>query len=485
MAKLLFISDSYLNESLGIMYLSAYLKANGHSVYLTLLSEHKKADGLISLVREVNPDLVGFSVMTPQVNIFRNISKLIKETTNYTVIWGGAHCITMPQEVIGKEAVDIVCTGEGEEPLLTLMNRLDTKNSYDDIDSLWVRKKEGWLRNDIGRLEADLDKYPFPDRALYYDKYPLLKNFPLKRLITQRGCPYNCAYCFEPTMKELYRGKGNLVRRHSAGYVIAEIKNITSRYRTRAIHFSDDTFNLNRVWLIDFLKKYKENVGLPFTCNISVLLIDEEMVSKFKDAGCKGLVFGLEHGVERIRMDVLNKKIKNKDYLETARLLRKYKLRFVVNTLFCVPDESLEDAIESVRFVQRLKPLGIKANILKIYKGTLLGKLIFERGQYEDTGEFTFRYKDPRNEHDFKKNMLWAGYLFIKFPILLNFSKGILCFPLSRFLMPLVLFSHWFDIKFFSIPLPQAFAYFWHSRSIFIRGIPSEQVDNYNMKIKA
>lgn len=472
MAKILFISDNFINESLGIMYLSSYLKAHGHRVNLSLLSEYKRIDGLLGFIKDTGPDLIAFSVMTPQVNTFRSITKIIKENTHCRIIWGGPHCIFMPENVLENEDADIICTGEGEEALLTLMNRLDAQEDYSDIPSLWLKKGDGWIKNDIGCLESNLDKYPFPDRELYYGKYPLLRNFTVKRLITQRGCPYQCSYCFEPMFKDLYRGKGRLIRRHSVNYVIGEIKEIIRRYPTRTIHFSDDTFNFNRGWVMDFLSEYKENINLPFTCNISVLNIDEGVVKKFKSSGCNGVVFGLESGIENIRMNLLNKKIPNKKYIEVSRLLLRHNLKFITNMLFCLPNETLDDAIESIRFAKSLKPFGVRPSILKIYKGTILGKFLAGNNMYDSTGEFTYEPKDVNHNHDSIKNMIWAGYLFVKLPFLIPFAKEILNSPISKLFRPfLILLTYWQDIRFFKIPLRYSFMYFWHSRKIFMEGI--------------
>jgi hypothetical protein len=78
MAKILFVSDNFLNEGIGVMYLSSYLKENGHEVDLTLLQDFDRFDKLIDYVEESDPDIVGFSVMTPQVEQFRPVSKMIQ-----------------------------------------------------------------------------------------------------------------------------------------------------------------------------------------------------------------------------------------------------------------------------------------------------------------------------------------------------------------------------------------------------------------------
>ena len=479
MAKILFISDDFINESLGIMYLSAYLKAGGHEAHLSLLSEHKRIDGLLKFIKDTNPDLIGFSVMTPQVDTFRTVTKIIKEKTGHKIIWGGAHCMFMPDDVRENRHVDIMCVGEGEEALLTLMNRLDTGADYSDIPTLWVRKGGDWIKNDLGNLEPDLDKYPFPDMGLYYDKYPELGSFSLKRVITQRGCPYQCSYCFEPVFRQLYEGKGKFVRRHSVDYIIAGIKDMVSRYPVRSIHFSDDTFTLDRGWVMEFLAKYKKNIDLPFTCNISVLHVDEELVKNLKESCCNGIVFGLESGVEHIRMNILNKKIPDKSYVEAAKIFNKYKLKFVPNTMCCLPEETLDDAIETVRFAGSLKPYGFKSYVLKIYRGTNLSKFLLEKDLCEGIGEFTYKSKDTSKERHIIKNMIWAGYLFIKIPMLARFAGRILKSPISRYLDFLIILNYWQDVVFFKVPLGHSLRYFWRSRKLFMRGIGNAQPEAY------
>jgi radical SAM superfamily enzyme YgiQ (UPF0313 family) len=126
------------------MYLSSYLKTRNHKVGLTLLSEYKKIEDLITYIKKDSPDLVGFSVMTPQVNIFRPIAKIIKKTTGCAIIWGGPHCMFMPEDVAKNDSVDIICVGEGEEALMELMNQIDKRQKLGGIPNLWIKGKNKW-----------------------------------------------------------------------------------------------------------------------------------------------------------------------------------------------------------------------------------------------------------------------------------------------------------------------------------------------------
>lgn len=477
MAKILFVSDNLFNESLGIMCLSAYLKANGHDVDITLISEYRDVDGLLSYVKDSGSDIVGFSLMTPQLEDLRPIVQIIKKNLNHKIIWGGPHCMFMADDVVKYDYVDFICTGEGEEPLLELMNRLNTGKSYLDVPGLWVRDGEKWIRNNLPRLEENLDKYPPPDRELYYAKYPLLRDFAIKRLMTQRGCPYKCAYCFEPSFAEIYKGKGKLVRRRSVENVIAEIKGILKKYPARVIHFSDDTFNLNKKWVYEFAREYQKQINFPFTCNITVQILDEEMVRRLSEAGCRGVVYGLETGLEKNRFETLNKPIPDETYVKASNLLRKYGIKFQTNIMFALPNETIDDAIKSIAFNKKLNPFNTRAGILKVYKGTTLGESLLKDGMVEAEEEFTYKVRDPDKVHDKLKNMVWAAFILVKFPFAMPLAKTFLNMSHPFVLKYFVLIVNWKEIIFFRIPLWQAWKFFWNSRKEFFGGIGKAQED--------
>ncbi len=482
MAKILFISDNLLNEGLGIMYLSSYVKAKGHAVDLTMLTDHASTESLLAYIRAAKPDIVGFSVMTPQVDAFRPLTRIIKDKLGLPVIWGGAHCMFMSDQVVDYPGVDYICIGEGEEALLEVMDRLDSGAPATDIPGLWAKDAAGnWLRNPVGNLEP-LDQYPPPDRELYYDKYPLLAGFGVKRFMTQRGCPYKCSYCFEPALAELYDGKGKLVRRRSVELVIEEIKATIAKYPTRQVHFSDDTFNLNKKWVHEFCRRYKEEIDLPFSCNCTVQIMDEELVVAMKAAGLRGVVFGLETGVEHTRMVTLRKPISNAVYEDACRLLRKHGVYFMTNIMFALPNETLDHAVESIRFNRKLRPLGTKTCILKMYKGTQLAAEAVANNWCEAQGEFTYKSRDVDGSHAHLENILWAGYLIVMIPGLARFARPLLSSWWSKYLKFMILVQHFQDLIFFNITPIQALVFFWKSRKAFMHGVAGRQEDTYEAR---
>ena len=479
MAKIHFIQDTYLNESLGIMCLSSYLKANGHQVELSFTSW-----GMESVFAELEasrPDIIGFSVMTSQEFEYEKVTKQVKEKIkNIKIIWGGPHCTFMPDQVSTIDEVDVFAVGEGEETLLHVMNRIDQKRGFENIDGLWYRKENReWVKGCVGQLE-DLDKYPFPDRELYYSKSKLLRNFDFKRVMTGRGCPYKCNFCFEPAWNEMYQGKGKVIRRRSPEKAVAEIKDLITRYPTKTIHFSDDSFNLNRkTWVKEFLPLYKKEIGLPFTANIALGMVDEEFVSGMKDAGCFGLTFGLETGNEYIRTQVLQKDVTNAEVIMATDLFKKYKLKCVTFVMYGTPTETLDNAIETIEMCKRSGVDTARVSIMKMYKGTKLAEYALKNGFVEAEGKLTYKAKDPNDEHKYMENLMWLTFYFMKVPGLVRFAKPILKFRYIRFFKILMIFTYWPEIRFFQASLWDSFRYFLASKRTFMEGIGEKQQDVY------
>lgn len=236
---------------------------------------------------------------------------------------------------------------------------------------------------------------------------------------------------------------------------------------------------MNKKWLAEFAVKFREQIGLPFTCNVELTSLDEGIIVLLKQAGCKGGVFGLETGVESTRINILNKKITNARYSQVTALLRKHKFQFLMNIMFCLPNEDLDGAIESLRFAQELKSNGLRISILKMYKGTELAKFAAANGLSEGIGEFTYKALDKHNEFRKIENVQWAAVLFTKLPFTVRFAHIILRQEWANFLKPLQVLNHWDDIRFFNIPIRQALQYFWASRSIFVGGMAQAQKDTY------
>lgn len=354
-----------IRDRIGVMYLSAALKLRGHITEAFTLSDVSLFDD----IEKFSPDVLAISASTSEHPVLYVAARKIKQMLpGIIVVLGGPHGTFFPEELERVDILDIVCIGEGDRSIPELADRIAYKNGYNNIRGLWVKTEGKIYKNPPDDLIENLDMLPFPDREIYYTKYPQLRDNPTKTFILGRGCPFDCTYCFNHQMRKIYP-KG-YVRRHSADYAILMIKDVQSRYGFKWVQFIDSTLNANKPWLIDFMKRYKTEIGVPFLCGLRFDLMDVEITQSLLDAGVNRVNFGVESGNEEIRKRILNRSMGNKDIVLISDMFNKAGVRIITSNMIGLPGETIEMALETIRLNQKIRPESAVCYVLVPYPGT-------------------------------------------------------------------------------------------------------------------
>ena len=377
--KALFITKPFIIEPLGLMYLSAAAKKAGHETDLAITSEN-----LEKKVQESKPDLIGYSVMTGDQDFYLDINNKLKENHQFLSILGGPHP-TFFQNLIYEPGVDIVCQGEGEQALVDLLNNLESGKDILDISNLSV-KKDGKVRVNEVRALADIDSLPLPDRDIVF-QFSEIKNGPIKHFLASRGCPFSCSYCFNESYFKIYQGKGKRVRIRNIDSLIEEIQEVVKSSPTRFIYFQDDTFTLNKNWLKEFSEEYTKKVNMPFHCHVRPNTIDEEKIKILKKAGCYSAHIAAETADDRLRNEILKRGMTKEQILDSAKLLKKYDIKFMLQNMIGLPTGSIEKDFETLELNIQCNPDYAWVSIFQPYPGTAIGEYCKEKGFY--TGDFS------------------------------------------------------------------------------------------------
>jgi len=385
---LLFIVKAIDNEPHGILLISSLLKREGHRVSLVVASEEDPVEAALRL----QPDVLGYTVYTGPHSWYLDLNRHIKaQLPGVFSIFGGPHPTFFP-EMIEQEGVDGLCIGEGEYATLDLMNALqrgdDGVHLPDPTIANWWFKLNGEIiRNPLRPLLTgeELDALPFADRELLYAAHAQSRRTKIKPFITGRGCPYNCAFCFNKAFSDLYEGQGLRFRRRSPENVIREIKEVTARHDVRFILFMDDTFILQKRWLQEFMARYKAEVQrdgqpLPFWCQVRANLVTDEKIALFKDAGCVSVSFGLEAGNDRLRNAVLNRNMSREQILNASETLRRHGIAFMTNNMLGLPTGNLETDFETLDLNAQCRPAYANVFLFQPYPKTALGEWAYEHG---------------------------------------------------------------------------------------------------------
>lgn len=399
---------------LGILYLSAVLKKEGHQVFIC---EPSRED-VLAKMREVRPDVVGYSVRTGFHRYYIDLNKKLKEKFKFFSIFGGPHATFFP-EMIKEQGVDCVALGECESAIVDLLGRFEKNQSYFETKNFWFKNQQGEIfKNPLRKLEQDLDSLPFPDRGLL-DGYKEVKFSKVHNFMTLRGCPYNCSYCFNRTSKKMHEGE-RYVRRRSVDNAIKEIEEVAAKYNLNRVHFEDDTFNIDKQWLREFVSKYPK---IPFKCNVRPNLVDEEVIRLLKQANCISVTFAIEAGNDRIRNEILYRNMTKEQIINCAKLLKKYGIRFITENILANPTSSLSDDIETLDLNLICQPDYSTVHLLQPYPRTEILKIAVENNQFSEKNidrlESLFKFTPLDIPNKMERNNLQRLFaLMVAFPFL-------------------------------------------------------------------
>lgn len=430
--KILFIYKHEFVEPLGIMYLSAYLKKHGHECdFLDVAFE----DDILRSVKKISPGIIAYSIMSGKHKFFRDLNAKLKREVSFFSVFGGPHCTFFP-EFIYNEGVDAICRGEGELPLLELTTGLERGEDLTTIKNIWIKKDGKVYKNDIRDYIKDLDIIPFPDRELI-NKYNHYRLMPRRGIMSGRGCPYKCSYCFNHSYHDLYKDKGSIIRRRSVDNVIEELKYIKKVYGPKRFHFWDDTFDLDSDWVKEFCRIYKKEVGIPFLVNVRMNLAREDVAIALKDAGCITVVTAIESGNEHIRNDILKRNISEKQMLNASSIFRRCGLNLYIGNMIGLPDETLSMAMETLSLNRKCRPSYSMVCIYMPYPGTKLCEYSKEKGYFDgniDSMEET-TYNKSVMKIDKKREFERLHHLFsigVAFPFLIPLIKVLIKLPMDH-----------------------------------------------------
>ena len=274
------------------------------------IAEEMTAGACLDYVNGLKPDLVVIEAFTPSIYADLDFAKTVKEKIGAKVAFCGAHVSALPEEVLKNLQVDFILIGEYTYALREICSQIALgKNDFGLIPGIAFRSNGALKINPVSNEAENIDDISFPDLdELPMDKYtePLSKNFPNAKIVTTKGCPYNCIFCVEPLMY------GRTYRKRSVENVIKEIEMLQEKYGIKEIYFDDAIITIPRAKEIA-QEIIKNNITIAWTCWMDWNIPLEDM-RLLKKSGCIALKFGVESANAEI-MKTIGKTV----YVETVR----------------------------------------------------------------------------------------------------------------------------------------------------------------------
>lgn len=344
--KVLHITRTLPQEMLGPMYLSSAVKKAGHEMEAICLPDPR----WLAKIREYKPDVITWSLMTGNHTQIFGVNKLLKSKFDFFSIMGGPH-VTFVPDCVKQPEIDALCIGEGEYAIVELLDALERGDDWREIKNLAYAGEDGEVvKNPLRPLVKDLDALGFPDRSLLYDAQPLYRDNPRKVVLTQRGCPMNCSFCFHHAWRGKIYGVKNseYVRKRSVSHVIAEVQDMREKYPLRFVHFLDDIFNINPGWLKEFCERWPVEVGLPFDVILMANMTKEEHIIQLKHAGCIYARVAFEAASDFVRNEVFRKNTEREQLTNSSRWIKKHGIRLGSLNMLGGPGGTLDDEFDTI-----------------------------------------------------------------------------------------------------------------------------------------
>lgn len=377
--RVLFLSTYLAQEPLGIMHLSAALKAAGHETKLIFVPDPR----LAAKVRAFDPGVLCYSFTTGVQAAIVGLNRIVKSfAPRALAIAGGAHPTVVP-EFVEEPGIDAICRGEGDAALVDFVNAVERGGDLTRIPNIWFKGEDGVVhRNEPRPFVPDLDALAFCDRSLVYDASDVYRNSDRKVIKTDRGCPMNCSFCFHHAWKtKIYRVTNNeYVRRRSVSHVIEEVRRLRAEYPLRYVHFVDDIFNINMRWLEEFAERWPREVGLPFDAILMANMLTDKHCKLLKRAGCVYARIAFEAANDHMRNAIMRKNTTRDQLVRAAGHIRENGIRLGSLNMLGGPGGTVEDDIDTIRLNIECGVDHPLASLLQPYPLTDIGEMTREMG---------------------------------------------------------------------------------------------------------
>lgn len=383
---------------------SCYLVSNGYGLSAagdTIFPiSDTESQLLCSFLADWKADIIGITNRSPFNHLIEKFIPVIRQASPSSFIVNGGFGPTFNPEIPLRAGSDVVIRGEGEKPLLNLVEALSKGKDWKNIDGLSYIENGNVKNNPLESLIRDLDHLPF---SLYDSNHfsciennelrhgDMRNEFPISVfnssyvILCGRGCIGHCSYCSGGNFRDMYKEYGFIappIRMRSMENLKEELiraKNSGEKY----IYFADEYFVRPLDELKEFLIFYRDHINLPFSLYLShkQLSTMPELIDISRDAGLSVLTFGVQTGDEDFAKKIYNRQNCNKDILDVINYSLSKKMNVLLHFIGGNPLEDDNIFLNTLSFVKKCTfDPSFKSNVffnsfmLKLLPGTPLAQ---------------------------------------------------------------------------------------------------------------
>lgn len=371
-----------LSVNNGISSLAYIAKQQGYeiSVIKALFIDSILFNNLLYFIKQHDFEYIGLSIpFYPNYDMFPYLLQ-IKQLTNAKVLIGGLSTYSYYSDYEKhSECWDYVFLGESETPFYMFLTNADKSS----IPNFVYKDNDKIINNGLTYID-DLRNKKYELGVM--DKFikPFMKDLPLEVSFT-RGCIYQCNFCVNSGLIKTLK-EHNVIKTPSEYFrkdTFEEIFRYLKYYKDlgfKRFEFMDDLMFNNIVWFEEFIQKYIEILNEHEIYSIYTIIpfINQQFLDilyKY-DFKIHNLKFGIEHGSEQFRKEVLNRPYytneqvyKVKELLQSTDRINNIK----ATIMYGFPEEDEQLFNDSLQILADIGELGAVSPVMYVpIKNTVL-----------------------------------------------------------------------------------------------------------------
>jgi|GEM_PF-3585035 len=306
---------------------------------------------LARLIGEYDPTWIGIRSISLFTEEVRRVVNVARRVSRAPALLGGPIATALRERVFAEiPELEYAAAQEGEPVFAALLGGTPLR----DVPGVLSRGPEGIravppaapprLLDELARVDLGLIDLELYSRQLSYAYNQRRQGV----LVTSRGCPFSCTYCFQISEAP--------VRLQSAERVVEDIRTMVNDFDVRDFYVIDDVFNLNRKRALAVFRQLADanlRVRLYFVNGLRVDLCDEQFVDEMVRAGTVWVTYAIESAHPRIQA-LIRKKL---DLVHARRIINHSQRQGIVvnvNTMFGFPTETVEEAQATLDYLATL-----------------------------------------------------------------------------------------------------------------------------------
>lgn len=311
------------------------------------------------------PDLIGLSLLfCSNFADLEPFAASVKKRWPESFMIAGGHLPSAIYQRIFRDgsALDAICFGEGEIPVLDLCYAMQQgkKAQYLSEDTCWITPEKLNRIPDFkpeAKLLEDLDEIPpfdfnmlhapeaYKVSSRYFFVIESTEDLPEMLIFSTRGCPYHCVFCASQNVH------GHKVRRYSTERIKSDILYYNRNFGIKRFVFYDDHFLSSKkraIEILEFVGSLNLRAEIPTP---AFFAIDDEVAAAMKKAGINEVNITIESGNADTLKNIINKPGNLEHAKRAVDELHKVGITAISNILIGLPGETKEAIEESIRYL--------------------------------------------------------------------------------------------------------------------------------------